>query len=161
MKFLDSAVNKYFRVAVLERDVAVLREAGYHVVRGQASAWLSEDDAHTDLARMFDFPDYYGRNWDAFNDCLRDVRAHAYGFPADAAGVVMVLTGFDAFAARCPREARLLLDVYVNQQRYGLIRGAQLICFVQSDDPRLRLDAVGGMVPQWNSAEWFDSKRLP
>ena len=31
------------------------------------------DDArslHAALARTFDFPDYYGSNWDAFNDCF-------------------------------------------------------------------------------------------
>jgi RNAse (barnase) inhibitor barstar len=33
------------------------------------------DDAqslHVELARTFGFPDYYGANWDAFNDCFDD-----------------------------------------------------------------------------------------
>jgi RNAse (barnase) inhibitor barstar len=27
---------------------------------------------HEELARAFNFPGYYGRNWDAFNDCFDD-----------------------------------------------------------------------------------------
>jgi hypothetical protein len=75
--------------------VATLRDAGYHVVQADASGWLSVTDAHRDLSRMFAFPGYYGQNWDAFNDYLGDC-----GLAAEAAGLVMVLTGFDAFAAK-------------------------------------------------------------
>ena len=32
----------------------------------------SRSAAHAELARAFGFPDYYGRNWDAFNDCFGD-----------------------------------------------------------------------------------------
>jgi hypothetical protein len=96
-RFLDAAVNLYFDHAVLDRDVAELLDAGYHVVRADASGWLCVADAHRDLARMFAFPEYYGQNWDAFNDCLRE-----FGFPAAASGLVMVLTGIDAFAEQFP-----------------------------------------------------------
>jgi RNAse (barnase) inhibitor barstar len=32
----------------------------------------SRSAAHGEIARAFGFPDYYGRNWDAFNDCFGD-----------------------------------------------------------------------------------------
>lgn len=41
----------------------------------------SAADAHLELARVFDFPSYYGRNWDAFADCIDDVIAHSGGRP--------------------------------------------------------------------------------
>lgn len=155
----DTAVKMYFDVAILEHDVHALRAAGYHVVRADAAPWRDEADAHGDLAAMLDFPDYYGRNWDAFNDCLRDVTHRGYGLPTDAAGLVLVLTGFDKFAARVPRDAHVLLDVYALRQRDALIDGVQLICLVQSDDPRLVLPPVGGNAPSWNRHEWLDAKR--
>lgn len=82
-EFLEhAAVNLYFSPAVLERDVAKLRDGGYHVVRADASGWLCVADMHRDLLRMFDFPSYYGQNWAALDDCLGDVRDREYGFPA-------------------------------------------------------------------------------
>ncbi|MFZ0907001.1 MAG: hypothetical protein WAN71_24640 [Mycobacterium sp.] len=55
-RFLESAVNLYFNPAVLDRDVAQLRDGGYHIVRLNASRWLGVVDMHRDLARMFGFP---------------------------------------------------------------------------------------------------------
>lgn len=31
-----------------------------------------EDDLHVKLSEVLSFPDYYGRNWNALNDCLKD-----------------------------------------------------------------------------------------
>jgi hypothetical protein len=161
--FLDTAVNLYFKPQVLERDVARLHDAGYHIVPGDASLWFSAADVHRDMAQMFGFPEHYGKNWAALNDCLGDVFDRddpADIRPAGAAGVVMVLTGFDAFAARCPDEAHQLLDIYASQQRTALLSGHQLICLVQSDDPWLQLAPVGATHPQWNPAEWLNSNRV-
>jgi hypothetical protein len=41
---------------------------------------------------LLQFPDCYGRNLDAFNDCMGDVTAFQYGARPDAAGLVLVLT---------------------------------------------------------------------
>jgi hypothetical protein len=71
----------------------------------------------------------------------------------------MALTGFDAFAAKFPDSAHALLDIYALNQRGVLIAGDHLICLVQSDDPRLTLAPVGGLVPQWNRDEWLDRNR--
>jgi hypothetical protein len=152
--FLNTAVNLYFDPGVLDRDVARLRDAGYHVAEADASGWLFVADVHRDLSRMFNFPEYYGHNWDAFNDCLGE-----YGWPAEASGLVMVLTGFDAFVVRFPDAAHVLLDICALRQRDALIAGNHLICLVQSDDPRLTLVPVGATVPQWNRDEWFDRDR--
>jgi len=152
--FLRTAVNLYFDPAVLERDITKLRDAGYHVVRADVTGWLSVADVHRDLSQMFDFPEYYGHNWDAFNDCFGE-----YGCPAEASGLVTVLTHFDAFVVRFPDDAHTLLDIYALRQRDALIGGNHLICLVQSDDPRLTLKPVGAVVPQCNRAEWLNRHR--
>jgi len=53
---------------------------------------------HELLADAFAFPDYWGRNWDAFDECVRDVT-----FPAQ-----VQIAGLEALRARLPREAELL-----------------------------------------------------
>lgn len=53
---------------------------------------------HAELARVFFFPDYYGRNWDAFDECIDEL-----ALPAS-----VTVLGFDGFRFRLPREAKLL-----------------------------------------------------
>jgi Barstar (barnase inhibitor) len=63
--FLKTAVNLYFKSALLDRDIATLRDAGYRIVAADTSAWVDVAEMHRDLADVFGFPGYYGRNWDA------------------------------------------------------------------------------------------------
>lgn len=69
-----------------------------HVYTIELNGITSREVLHAELARVFSFPDYYGRNWDAFDECIDDIE-----LPAS----VEVL-GFDGFRFRLPREAKLL-----------------------------------------------------
>jgi RNAse (barnase) inhibitor barstar len=154
-----SAVTLYYRMPLLERTVAALLDAGYHVVRADASGWLSVRDMHGGLSRMLHLPGYYGENMQALNECLHDVIAHEYGLPASATGLVFVLTGFDAFSREFPQQAQGLLDVIATRSRGALIQGQHVICLPQSDDPRLALPAVGATPVYWNHQEWLNASR--
>jgi Barstar (barnase inhibitor) len=158
-EFLQSAVNLYFKRTVLDRDIAALRHAGYRIVAADTSGWADVVDMHRDLAEAFGFPAHYGQNWAALNDCLSDVRAFYWGLPAGTLRVVLVLRRFETFAAKCPDEAHLLLDIYAINQRDALIGGDHLICLVQSDNPILQLAPVGATSVQWNRDEWLDRNR--
>jgi RNAse (barnase) inhibitor barstar len=58
----------------------------------------SRDELHTLLAEKLNFPDYYGMNWDAFDECIRD-------FPPLGA---IRITGISNLENALPREAALL-----------------------------------------------------
>lgn len=50
----------------------MLAREAFTVVELDGRMMTSVQQAHRELARGFGFPDYYGSNWDAFNDCLWD-----------------------------------------------------------------------------------------
>jgi hypothetical protein len=83
--------------------------------------------------------------------------ARECGFPEGATGLVVVLTGFDGFAREFPDTAHGLLDVIAVRSRGAMLDGEQVICLVQSDDPRL--SPVGATSVMWNEAEWLNSNR--
>ena len=89
----------------------------YEVVEFDAGSWSSDADMYDDVALALDFPDYFGRNLDALNDCMRDVASGDYGWRADATGLVIVLRTFDAFAAVDRTTAQIMLDIFADQAR--------------------------------------------
>ena len=154
-----SFVRLFWRTSVLDTALGALRERGYQVVQLDASAWLREADLHHDIAAALDFPDYYGRNLDALNDCLCDVVTYDYGTSRDATGLVLVFTGYDTFAGRCPRAAQIVLDILAGQARSAALIGHRMCCLIQSNDPTIRFDPVGAMPVLWNDTEWLDSNQ--
>ena len=58
----------------------------------------STDELHDLLASFFQFPDYYGRNWDAFDECIAD---------SNLTGT-LTIHGFQKLQAVLPRDADLL-----------------------------------------------------
>lgn len=155
----NTFVTMFWDTTILEPTVAWLGDHGYHVVPIDAAEWTDEADLHRDIAAALDFPDYYGENLDALNDCLRDVVSCDYGNDADATGFVLVLHHYDGFAAAAPRVAHAVLDIFADRARGALLIGRRMMCLVQSDDPRLTFPPVGAAPVLWNDAEWMNASR--
>ena len=133
----NSPVALYFRPGVLNEDTAWLRAEGYQIDEFDCATWHAEPDFHTDIAARLAFPDYYGRNLNAFNDCIGDIEV------PDAGGKAIVFRRFDLFAQRQPRVAQVILDIMASASWHHLLFGRRLLTFVQSDDPRIGFETVG------------------
>jgi len=157
----NTFVTLFWDPAVLETATSWLGEHGYRVVTIDAGDWVEESDLHRDIAAALQFPDYYGKNLDALNDCMRDVAWGEYGSDLSATGFVLVLRHYDAFAVRQPRAAHVVLDIFATQARNAALIGHRMMCLVQSDDPRLSFPVVGATPVMWNDAEWLATKRGP
>jgi barstar (barnase inhibitor) len=149
-------VTLFHRPDVLAETTTWLGEHQYQVTRFDAAGWSGEADLHRDVAAALGFPDHYGHNLDALNDCLYDVVGQVYGWAPDTAGLVLVFTGYDAFTARCPRAAQAVLDILADHSRCAALIGRRLLCLVRTDDPGVRFEPVGAAPVAWNEDEWFD-----
>jgi len=152
-----SPVTLFLRRQVLGEAAARLSSDGYQVVELDASAW-DDRTMREDLSEALAFP-YVAPNLDALNDLLYDVVDQEWGWEPQATGLVLVFTGFDAFARTDPRTAWFLLDIVANRSRSASLIGRRLLCLVQTDDPDLSLDRVGASPAWWNRAEWLRSNR--
>lgn len=150
----NSAVTLFRRPEILDETTGWLREHGYQLITMAATAWRTQADFHRDVKAALDFPDYYGDNLDAFNDCLRDVATYAYGVDPDATGTVLVFTGYDAFTTREPAAAQAILDIVAGAAREAMLLGHRMLCLVQSSNPDITFDPVGATPVDWNQAEW-------
>ena len=101
---------------------------GYQIVRIDAAAPETEREFLDAIGVALDFPDYFGHNLDALNDCMRDVVRQDYGWRRDAAGLAIVFTGYPAALARWPHAAAVTLDIMARATRDAAESGRQLLC---------------------------------
>jgi Barstar (barnase inhibitor) len=149
----------YWRREYLDEDLKWFRQQNYQLYSFNCEKWTS-DGMHADLERTLSFPSYYGRNLDALWDCLQNLSVPEQG------GTVIVLNRFDAFqkgrgAALLPSgraEGEIVLDILVRTSRYFLLTGKRFLTLVQSDDPRIHFERLGGVgAICWR--EWQDKNR--
>lgn len=148
-----SCVTIYRRMTLLDAAVRWLTAHGYHVTCMDAGSWADEEAAFEAFAWRLDFPDSTERNLKRLNVYLGAVVDGDHGWEANSNGLAIVLTGYHAFAQRCPAAAHALLDVIARQSRVALLFGRRMLCLVQTDDPQLRFPPIGAVKVAWNAEE--------
>ncbi|MYV37527.1 barnase inhibitor [Streptomyces sp. SID1328] len=157
---MNTFVTLFWRKHLHAQAAERLEDRGFRVIRFEAGQWNTERDMHRAMAAALDFPDYYGHNLDALNDCLGDVACYGgYDDAPEGAGLALVFTDYDRFATTCPRAAQVVLDVIAVQARRAAVLRRRLICLVQSNDPQIRFEPIGAMSVMWNSDEALDTRR--
>ena len=78
------------------------------------------------FARALAFPDWFGRNWDALEDCLSDLSWR------EAAGHVVILEGHD--------ESGILTDVLRSAAQFWAARGKPFFAVFVDPQRRLKLE---------------------
>ena len=80
-----------------------------------------KDRLLTALGRVLDFPDYYGNNWDALDECLADLSWHD--------GPLYLLI---SHAVCIPLDLRLVLtDIFADAAQHWAAQGRPFALFLQ------------------------------
>ena len=66
-------------------------------------------EVHTIIKESLDFPDYYGRNWDAFWDCLTDM----VGRP-----IRIEILGLDIVERKFPSSISIMMETFREIKHY-------------------------------------------
>jgi RNAse (barnase) inhibitor barstar len=150
---LHGSIALYHQPHILSDDCTWLHNHGYIITSFDCSTWHDLDALHTAFATELAFPDYYGRNLAALNDCLSDLTI------PDKGGLVLVFSHYNYVAQQMPDVAWHILDIIASQARYFLLYGRHLLALVQSDNPRLHFEPVGACPVSWNGREWLNKDR--
>jgi hypothetical protein len=158
----DGSISAYKNPIYLQEDAEWLRQNGYEIYPFDCAAWISESAMHDDLAQRLSFPSYYGKNFDALDECIREDL-----LVPNEGGVALLLNRFDLFAAgagatQWPSSrtaSQILLDILAGASRYYLLTGRRFMTLVQSEDPGLRIHNLGCSDLYWNRREWLNKSR--
>jgi RNAse (barnase) inhibitor barstar len=93
--------------AALMREIEeAARELKYAFFPIQGGDIRNKDDFLNSIARVMDFPDYFGANWDALEDCLTDL------LWVNADGYVIAYKDVSTFASGDPDGFATALDIF-------------------------------------------------
>lgn len=146
----NGAISLYIDHLTLEEACQWFHKQQYALYRFDCREWKTEQDFHLAISQVLDFPDYYGHNLDAFNDCLLNL-----DIPPQS-GCVLVFFRIDLFAQRFPRFTHQVLDIIEAASRSFLLTGQKLIALVQSDDPAFSFEPVGVRPVTLNPKEYLN-----
>lgn len=97
----DGGVALYCKPEILTQDLNWLESKGYGIVSFEAGEWSCEEQMHLELKSALSFPDYYGRNLDALNECICEDLV-----VPDEGGLVLVFRSYDSFASAVQLDMR-------------------------------------------------------
>ena len=151
---LEGPICIYSNEEILNKDLEWFKEAGYTIYDFDTSAWTSEI-AHHELKSKMGFPQYYGNNLDAFNDCLSDMYNDNY------IGQVIVFRHFDKFRASDEHFCNTILEIIAEQSWQWLVSFHKLIGMIQVDNRNFLAPRIGGYyMPRWSANDPNVRKRF-
>ena len=92
---------------------------GFEVLRLEGSTLEGKDELLDAIAEGFGFPDWFGRNWDALEECLRDLEAVNDGY-------ALVISDATALWADHSRLSGTLVEIWLDAAADGAERGVEL-----------------------------------
>ena len=113
----DASRSGVYRAPQADEILDALRDAGFDLVRIDLASVSDKDQLLGQLASALAFPDWFGHNWDALEDCLTDLSWRAGGQH------VLLIEGFETLRARRPDEFGVLVDILASSAQYWSERG--------------------------------------
>jgi RNAse (barnase) inhibitor barstar len=102
--------------------VADLERLGFDAVRLDGTKITDSESFHLQVAAAFGFPDYYGRNWDAFDECFGELEMPSH--------LAIVWTDADRLAASDLTTFAEAVAVFHEHCRARSKVGTQLALFI-------------------------------
>lgn len=156
---LAGEVTLFWRRSVLDDTADLLGALGYKVIRLDGSEWTEIEPFHDAVVAALEFPDYYGRNLHALDDCLYDVVLFEFGSNESAFGTAIVIERFDVLSASQPTFAQAVLEVLARAAILACKYGHRFAVLVQTDDAHPSYEPVGCYAVRFNEQEWRDVRR--
>ena len=133
LKLIESGAGGVFRCHA-PLAAAILESAAQWKLLVVPVRLVAARDKHaflTAMAKALQFPDYFGHNWDAFYDCLLELR-HGEG-----AGTLLVLRDASGFARAEQEEFAAALGALTDAADYWRHEKKVLLVVVELDVPAL------------------------
>lgn len=113
----DASRSGTYRAPQADEILDALRGAEFDLVRINLATVSDKEQLLGHLASALAFPQWFGHNWDALEDCLTDLSWRAKHRH------VLLIEGFQNLRSRRPDDFGVLVDVLASSAQYWSERG--------------------------------------
>lgn len=117
----DASRSGVYRVAQADEILDAARGGELDLARIDLTGISDKEQLLVRIASALAFPRWFGRNWDALEDCLGDLAWRV------GEGHVLIIEGFTHLRARRPDDFGVLLDILASSAQYWRERGRPFI----------------------------------
>lgn len=110
-------------------DMFISKE--YKVFSLEGTKIKSKADLLRQMSQVMKFPDYFGNNWDALEECLSDLSW------ITAKGFVIKFVNADNFIAICPSDFRVFVQIIESVSKSWSIEETDFILIVETTNPTI------------------------
>ncbi|MBC7487402.1 MAG: barstar family protein [Cytophagaceae bacterium] len=103
----------------LKEDIQWFIKENFKVIKIDCSGWTNKSVIHKDISGQLDFPDHYGMNLEALNDCI-------WQLEIEEAGLVIAFVSVEVVEKEY---AYQLLDIFAVNSRQHALFGDKLVLF--------------------------------
>lgn len=112
-RFFDPSAEEFYEPVRVNTSVSLEVEAeavsrGLGVFHLEGTRMMSQRDMFAEFARGLDFPDYFGMNWNALDECLADLDW------LDHSGYLLIVGSSESILLNEGTEARNLLSILLS-----------------------------------------------
>jgi RNAse (barnase) inhibitor barstar len=118
----------YQSTITADEIVAAAKTLGLHVFKLDIASARGKSGILERFAKALRFPDYFGKNWDALNDCLSDLSW------LDGKGWVLIVANGKAFAENYQGEFNVAIDILNRAVESWREQGKPFWVLVQAQD---------------------------
>jgi RNAse (barnase) inhibitor barstar len=131
-------VKQYKNRETLKTDIYWFESEGYEIKDFDCGNWNDKELMYDDFHAKFDFPVYFGRNYDALQESLNEEEIYKNG-------LVIVLKNFDQINAK---SAHTLLDIFVYTARFHQTFGERILILIQVNE-NFKTEPFGSVSVNW------------
>ena len=138
----DASASGSYRVAAEREVVAAARELGIAAAHVSLAGVGTKHELLRRFAEALGFPDWFGANWDALEDCLTDLSWRPAG------GHLVLIEGVAGLEDLGPEDRDMLLDILRASARFWAGEGTPFFAAFVDPSRSLALpDLLAGRAP--------------